>query len=448
VAATGFVRGDEERGIVDMELAVGTSRPLVVASRAAAFAIAMAVASAAAGLGFVLGVISGSDFTLPLGLIETCALLAAIGLCCYGITLLIAQLVSGRAATAVAGSVLLGLYLLNSAGRIFSWLSPWAWLSPFHYYELSRPLPPGVTFDPRGLVVLLGVAFLACASAAALFMRRDVGAGLFTPPVVLHRVSREPSSVPLWSIPVLRGVWEQRVGLLAWCLLMGILAAVFAALARTIVQVLLSIPTLLPYLSIFVHQRLYPAVLGYTWYDIAQLLFAGLAITYVARWAAEDGDGRLEVLLSAPLSRAGVVVERMAVLTAGAAVIGLVSAVVLFFASRAAGIEVDAGQLTAACLLLVPFMLVFAGAGALLTAWNPRAAVALLGAFALLSYLDNELGAIYHLPGWVQSLSAFRLIGTPLVTGVDTRNLALLLLLAAAGVGSSILAMQRRDVGA
>jgi putative exporter of polyketide antibiotics len=86
--------------------------------------------------------------------------------------------------------------------------------------------------------------------------------------------------------------------------------------------------------------------------------------------------------------------------------------------------------------------------GSLLAAWNPRAAVGVLGAFAFASYLDTELGTIYKLPLWLQDLSAFKLFGTPLVSGVDGRNLALMLALAIAGVGSSILAMQRRDVGA
>ena len=123
----------------------------------------------------------------------------------------------------------------------------------------------------------------------------------------------------------MRGLYERRLGLLAWCAGMAVLAAVFVALTRTIVQVLLSIPTLLPYLSIFVHQQLYPAVLGYTWFNVAQLLFAALAITYVARWSAEDTDGRLEILLSQPQSRAAIVLERMTVLAASAVLIAAAS---------------------------------------------------------------------------------------------------------------------------
>ena len=153
-------------------------------------------------------------------------------------------------------------------------------------------------------------------------------------------------------------------------------------------------------------------------------------------------------MLSQPASRAAIVLERMTVLAAGAVVIAGVSGSVLFYASHQQGIDLNAQRLATASLMLVPFALVFAGAGSLLAAWNPRAAVGLLGAFAFASYLDTELGAIFKLPLWLQDLSAFKLFGTPLLSGVNGRNLALLLLLAAAGIGSSILAIQRRDVGA
>jgi ABC-2 type transport system permease protein len=229
---------------------------------------------------------------------------------------------------------------------------------------------------------------------------------------------------------------------------MAALAVLLASLTRSIVQVLLSIPTLLPYLGAFVRNQVYPSVLGYTWFNFAELLFAAFAIVQVARWAAEDTDGRLEMLLSGPVSRAAVVLERMAILVVGAIVIAAVSGLALYYASHANGIDVDARRLAGASLMLVPFCLVFAAAGSLLTAWIPRAAVGLLGGFALASYLVVELGPIFKVPSWLQELSAFKLFGTPLTTGVDGHDLALLLLLACAGVGSSILLMQRRDVGA
>ena len=447
-SSTGFARGDEERGIVESELGTGITRPALVASRVGAFAIAVVVASAAAGAGYVLGVASGGETVSARGLIEACALLAAVGLSCYALSLLVAQLAPMRSATALAGALLLALFLVNSLSRVFASLSTWRWLSPFRYYELSQPLPPGGYFDLRGSFVLLVIAAVATAAAAVAFIRRDLGASLIRIPSPPHRPSFSASSMPLWRLPVARGLYEHRLGLVGWSIAMAVLAWVFVALTRTIVQVLLSIPTLVQYLSIFVHHRLYPAVLGYTWFDVAQLMFAAFAITYVARWSSEDTDGRLEMYLSTPQSRAAIVLERMAVLVVASLLVAAVSGVVLFYASHAAGIDLDSRRLVEACLLLVPFVLVFAGAGALLAAWNPRAAVGLLGAFAFASYLDNELAPIYKLPAWVQSLSAFKLVGTPLLDGVDGRSLALMLALALAGVGSSILVMQRRDVGA
>lgn len=447
VAATGFARGDEERGTVEATLATGLARAGLIASRVAAFALGLAVASAGAAVAYFAGLASAGDSASARGVVEEAVLLVALGLACYGVALFVAQLAPARAATAAAGAALLALYLLNSLSGIFTSLSTWRWLSPFRYYDLSRPLPPGGNFDVRAFLALLALAVIAAAAAAVALTRRDLGAGLIAVPLRRRPVSFEADAPPVWRVPVIRGVWDRRLGVAAWAVGIAVVAVVFVDLTRTVVSTLLSIPTFLPYLRIFIHQQLYPAVLGYTWLNVAQLLFAALAITYVARWSAEDSDGRLEITLSQPLSRAAVVVERMAVLAATGLVVAGVSGVALYIAARVQGIELDGGRLVAASAMLVPFALVFAAAGALLAAWNPRAAVGLLGAFAFASYLDAELATIFNLPAWVEDLSAFKLFGTPLLSGVDGRNLALMLLLAAVGVGSSILAMQRRDVG-
>jgi ABC-2 type transport system permease protein len=447
-SAAGFARGDEERGTVEAGLSAGVSRIGLVASRVASFGISVVVASLAAAAGYLAGVAAGHDTVDARGVIEACALLAMVGLASYGISMLVAQVTAARFAAAAAGVVLLALFLLNSLSRSFDSLSTWRWLSPFRYYDLSQPLAPGGNFDVRGFGALVFITIATSSLAAIAFDRRDLGSALIRPPERSSRPRYEVSAIRLWTIPVIRGLYERRGALLVWAAGMALLAVVFVSLTRTIVQVLLAIPTLLPYLSIFVHQQLYPAVLGYTWFNVAQLLFAGLAITHVARWAAEDVDGRLEMTLSEPISRAAVVVERMAILITIAGVVAGTGGATLYVFSHSQGIDLNLSRLVAATLMLVPFALVFAGAGSLLASWNPRAAVGLLGAFAFASYLDTELGTIFKLPPWLQDLSAFKLFGTPLVSGVDGRSLALMLLLALAGLGSSILVMQRRDVGA
>jgi ABC-2 type transport system permease protein len=447
-SATGFARGDEERGLVESTLSAGISRARLIASRMSAFAISLAIASTCAAGGLLIGIIPAEDSVQGVGVIEACALLVALGLACYAIALVVAQVVPARAATAAAGAALLALFLLNSLSRVFTQLSFWRWLSPFRYYDLNQPLPSGGYFDGKSFVALLAIALVASIAAAVAFAARDLGSGLFVPGWRVRAIRRDATDDIFLRYPVVRGLYERRLGIAAWTAGLAILAIVFVSLTRTIVQVLLAVPSFLPYLSIFVRTQLYPGVLGFTWLNVAQLLFAGLAITYVARWAAEDSDGRLEATLSEPVSRVAVVLERMSVLAAAALVIAVVAGVALYVASHQQGIDLNGGRLAAASLMLVPFTLVFAGAGALLTAWNPRAAVGVLSAFAFLSYLDTELGAIFKLPGWVQSLSAFKLFGTPLLDGVDWSNVTLMLALAAAGLGGSILAMQRRDVGA
>ena len=447
-SSSGFARGDEERGVGEASLAAGVSRVWLIASRTIAFAIAVTVAAVAAAVGFALGVASGHESVEPQGVIEATALLAAVGLACYSLSLLIAQLVGARLATATAGAFLLALFLINSLSRVFDSLLTLRWLSPFRYYDLSQPLPRGGYFSFGGFVVLLAMAVAASVAASLAIQRRDVGGSVLRLPALERRPTVEPNTAAWWRIPVVRELFEQRLGILAWAVGMAVLGTVFVSLTRTIVQALQSIKALLPYLSIFAHEDLYPAVLGYTWFNVAQLLFAAFAITYVARWSAQDTDGRLEMFLSAPVSRAAIVLERMAVLAAGAVIVSAVSGVMLFFVSQQQGINLNVGRLVAASLMLIPFALVFAGAGSLLASWNPRAAAGLLGAFAFASYLDTELGPIFKLPLWLQDLSAFKLFGTPLLSGVDTRNLTLMLLLALAGLGSSILLLQRRDVGA
>jgi putative exporter of polyketide antibiotics len=110
--------------------------------------------------------------------------------------------------------------------------------------------------------------------------------------------------------------------------------------------------------------------------------------------------------------------------------------------------SIGGDRLATATLLLVPFALVFAAAGSVLAAWNPRGAVGLLGAFAFASYLISEVGPLFKWPEWIQNFSAFKLYGTPLSSGVDRAGLLTMLAIIVVGFGASILVMERRDVGA
>ncbi len=447
-SATGAVRGDEERGIVPAILAAGTSRLALIASRLGAFATAATIASLAASAGLLVGVASGGESIGSSAALGAAVVLMALAVCCYALTLFVAQLSSARGATAVAGVILLGLFLLNSFSRTFDGLVRWRWLSPFHYYEQSSPLVPGGSVDVRATLTLFAIAATAAVLAALAFRFRDIGSPLFSLPIPSRPASYEVSRTAVWRVPVLRDLYDRRIGLLAWTAGISALGAIFVVLTKNVVEPLLAIPGLARYFTGFLNGDVFPSFLSYIWFGFAQLLMAGFAITQVARWSAEDSDGRLDLILSNPVSRARIVVERVIVLALGALVIAAVSGVAVGVEAHNQGIDLDRGRLAEASLLLVPFTLVFGALGALLASRIPRATVGLLGALAFASYLLVQLGPIFKLPTWIDDLSAFKLYGQPLTAGVDQTGLVIMLAIVVAGLTASAMLMERRDVGA
>lgn len=417
--------------------AIGPAAAPIV-PRAIAFAISTVVAAAAACAGVVVGVASGGQSVGAAGLAEAGLLLAALALACYSISLLVARV--GPDAPSIAAGVLLFLFFLNSLSRTFSVLEAPRWISPFRYYDLSTPLPPGGRFDAGGLAALLVIAVGGIALATIV-----AGRPRPTKPAMV-RASYEPSRARLLTVPVTRDLFAHRLSLGAWSVAFAALGVVLVAATRTTMQDLLALPRGLPGL----HQYLFTffsAVLSQMWFDVTALLFVGLVFVFARCWASEDRNGRLEAELSAPYSRSALIVERLAALAVTAMVLAAAGGLGVGLTSLVLDLNLDVTRLVEACALLVLFAVVFGAVGLLLTSWVSRAATTALGAVALASYLDDQVGAALQLPGWAQSLSPFRLVDAPLVNGVDGRNLAILVLLTLAVVGSSILLMQRHDVG-
>jgi ABC-2 type transport system permease protein len=405
---------------------------------AAAFAISVIIAAAAACVGVAVGVASGGESVGGLRVVEAGVLLVALAISCYAICLVVARITP--AATVAAAGLLVALFFLNSLSRVFTQqLAAARWLSPFRCYDLSTPLPPGGHFDVGGFVMLLAIAALGTTVAAVVPTRRASAKP--------RRTTFEPSPVSLLAFPVIRDLYPQRLALAGWCIAIAALGAVLVAAQRASMQDLLALPRGLPGLPQYIFV-FYAQALGETWFDAAVLMFAALVFAFVARCAADDRDGRLEAALSAPYSRSRVVLERLAALAFTAAALAALSGLAVGFTSRALNLPLDTTRLADACVVLVLFAVVLGAAGSVLASSVPRAAPTLFGAILLASYLDDQIGGPLGLPRWVQDISPFRLVGAPLASGIAGQSVVLLLLLTLAGIGSSILAMQRRDVGA
>ena len=447
-SGVGSSRGDEERGLVEATLAAGVSRADALIARFAAFTVSVFAATAAAAAGVYAGIDRAHDWIDPGSVAAASMLLLGLALACYALTLLVCQLTPARMATAVAGAVLLVLFLVNSLGRSLDLLGGWRWLSPFYYYDLSRPLAPGGAIDVRAMEVLFAITIVAGLAAVIAFSYRDLGSPLLALRLRAHEVVREPSRVLLWRIPVARGLYDRRAGLIAWTVGMAALAVIFVLLTKSIVQPMLGISSLAPYFRSIIHGEIYPSFLGFIWFGFAELLFAGYALTHVARWSAEDADGRLEMTLGNPVSRTAVVIERALVLIASLAFIAIVAAGALDVESQAQSIDVSTRKLNEASLLLVPFGMFFAAIGAVMAAFIPRATVGLMAGFAIASYFVTQVGPIFKWPDLVLDASPFKLFGQPLASGVDGAGLAIMVIVIVVGLGASALLLRRRDIGA
>ena len=447
-SATGAVRGDEERGLVETVLASGVPRADALAWRFLSFSMYAALAAMAAAAGYAVAV-GGGDETVDWGGLAGATLdVFALAICCYSIVLLVSQLVAARPAVAASGAVLLALFLLNSLSRSLDGLRPWRWLSPFHYYDASRPLAPGGTLDVRAVEILVGIAAVAGVLAALAFAYRDLGSPLWRPPAIDRPARRTYFASPAWRITVLRGLYGHRFGIVSWAVGLVVLAMVFVGLTKQLVKPLLGLEGLQPYFNTIITGDIYPTFLGFVWFGFAQLLIAGFAITQVASWSAEDGDGRLEMTLATPMSRTAAVIERAITLALATLLIAGAAGFAVGFESHREGIGLNAGRLTTATLLLVPFATFYAAIGALLASRIPRATVGLLAAVAIASYFVIQVGPLFRWPAWTQDLSPFHLYGQPMTAGVDGFGLTVMLVVTLVGFAGSAFLLQRRDLGA
>src|SRR5207302_6389866 len=138
----------------------------------------------------------------------------------------------------------------------------------------------------------------------------------------------------------------------------------------------------------------------FIWFGFALLVLAGYAVVQVSRWVAQDQEGRMELLLSAPVSRTRVITDRAlefaiaSLLIVGAGYLGVAAKV------PASGLGVDLGRVFTASALLWPFALAFGGVGVALASRWPRVAVPFLAAFALVEYFPGDLAPPFKLPDW------------------------------------------------
>jgi ABC-2 type transport system permease protein len=447
LAATGAGRGDEERGLVEHWLAQGVSRGRYILSRILAFALLAAAVSVVTVGAAGLGSLAASDPVPPVPLILQGVAILGIVLCCYAIALLAAQLViTRRGGAMLGGTILLGLYLIDVVARTGG-AEAVRLVSPFWLYDEQHPLTNGGTLDVAKAVALYLAAAALTAVAVTAFARRDLGG------VPFGRTPREavgtaaPSRDPLLRIPVVALLDQQRSAILVWTLITAVLGVFFLSFTRTLVDTMLATPSFRVYME-RAGLGSYTAFIGVTWFSTLILLLSIFAIVAASGWAADDQEGRLEVVLAQPVSRDRIVLERLAALLAAAAIVLAGAFVALVVGAQEADITLDAGRVALGTVLALTVVLAFGGLGAAGVSWRPRLTILALGAVAIVSFFVLELGPLFGWPSWVSDLSVYALYGNPVSGTVDWARQAALVAIGVVGTVLALAAMRRRDIGA
>jgi ABC-2 type transport system permease protein len=453
-----MLRGEEDRGSMDVLLSLPRPRLNVALEKLAAMWTALFVMGVLIGLlAYAGGAKFGGDFGLGGGLLYglNLALVCAV----FGsLALLISQFTQerGPAAGWTAG-LLVFFIVLDMVHRVVpnsEWISR---LSPIYYYNLSKPLIPSYGTNAGAMIFQLALAAFLGGAAIWLFVRRDVGGT-----VPLPRWLRLPERPASRALPVgdwsLGSVYARSMGMIAmptfwWTL--GI--AAFASFMVYAVQLLESkMSSLLsgsPAFSTLIKNlgggdaSVNAGFLSAMFFFLPLGLMA-FAVTQVNGWSADEQDGRLELVLTTPQSRMAVLLGRFAALATATVVVSVVTLLASAASAAVSGLSVDEGHLAAAVLGAIPLGLLIAAIGYLASGWLRTAADTGLLSFVLAAwFFISFIGPELKLPDATLRLSPFYYYGTPLLNGLQPVSILGVLAVAAVALVLGTMRFARKDIG-
>lgn len=455
-----MLRGEEERGLMDTLLAVPQARAQVALQKLAAMWTALL------GIGMLIGLLTfagGQSVKANFGLggallfgLDLALICGVIG----GVALLVSQFTQTQgAASGITGGVLLIAIMLDMVHRVIpgtEWLSR---LSPVYYYNLSKPLIPSYGANPGALLVLLVLGLALSGAAIWLFARRDVGSAIALPRwlrLPTRTVTPEQAlSGNAWS---LRSVYARGLAMVAvptiwWTLgiagFAGWMVFIIKQTENQLISVFASSPTLGNVIAkVGGGDTVTNASFLSFLFTILPVMLMAFAVTQASRWAADEEEGRQELVLATPQSRLTVILARFAALATATVLIGVLTLAVTACASAASGLKLDGGNLTAATLGMIPLGLLIAALGYLLSGWLRTAVdTGLLSFLLVIWFFITFVGPGFNWPDAALRFSAFYYYGTPLLHGLPVGDTVGLLAVGAVALALASVRFARKDIG-
>jgi ABC-2 type transport system permease protein len=365
-----------------------------------------------------------------------------VALASGSIAFALAPLIGRGGAAGIAGAITLLGYFLNGYQAAIPAFGGLANLTWFGWTVDHQPLVGHA--DWVSLIPVAAVAIILFIVGVEAFARRDLGATSRIPWPTF------PEATLGLRGPTSRSLGERLPLALAWGLGIGVYAFVIAAAARALGDSLTDISPQ----TLEIVQNLFPNIELDSAGGFLQLAFvvfgfilAGFAAaTLVSGWASDEGSGRLDSLLSTPLSRG-----RWAV----AGGLGVYAAIVALFVVVAIGIAggalIGGGDIATPVLgtsVLALYALALAGIGmAVGGLFRTSIAGETVAAIVILTFVIDLVAPALHLPDWFRQLALTSHLGQPMVGIWDPAGIAACLALAIGGLALSNIGMRRRDIG-
>ena len=460
LACSRILRGEEERGSMDVLLSLPRGRLRIALEKLAAVWTALLL------IGLLIGLITfagGKSFNADYGLGDALLFGLNLTLICgvFGsLALLVSQFTQERGTAAgVTGGLLVVFIVLDMVHRVIpgtEWLSRF---SPVYYYNLSKPLVPGYGTNPGALLALLGLSVLLSGAALWLFARRDIGATVALPRFLRlpERAVRPERALPVnaWS---LRSVYTRSLAKMAlptfwWTVVIAGFAAWMVVVVKQTADQLNSLATGSSFLKDLITRiggdaASFNANLLSALFVLLPLLLMAFAVTQANSWAADEEEGRQELVLATPRPRVTVLLARFGALTTMTIIIGVLTLASTALASAASGLTLDGGNLTAATLSIIPLGLLIAALGYLFSGWLRTAIdTGLLSFLLVIWFFISFVGPGLNWPDGVLRLSAFYYYGTPLLHGLSLANTLGVLAVALVTLILASARFARKDIG-
>lgn len=459
LAASRMLRGEEDRGSLDVLLSAPRSRVSIAVQKVAAMWTALVLIGLISGvIAYLGGVAFKAEFSLSDGLLWGLDL-TLICMVFGGVALLLSQFTHERGPAAGAtGALLIVFVVVDMVHRIYPGAEWFSRLSPIYYYNLSKPIIPSYGTNAGGMVVLLALSVILTGAGIWLFARRDVRDVVQLPwSIRLARAEAPSKALPAgdWT---LRSVYARSLGQVAvptfWW------TAGFAAFALWMViavnQLAGKFDALLnagpSSLAVKVLQNigggssLNELLLG-AMFELLPVLLMAFAVTQVNRWSSDEDDGRLEMVLASPQARSTVLLGRFAALATATVVIGVVTLIASALGAQVAGVSLDTAYLAEATLGIIPLALLIAAIGYLAAGWLRTAADTGLISFILAAwFFISFVGPDLKWPDAALRLSAFYYYGTPLMHGLNLGDMALVIAVGAVALAAATYRFTRKDI--